>query len=75
MHGGTNIEMTRPMRRVEARLGVASLRAELLDRYERQGQTFAEIAEALGISQATVSRWMVRLGIEARFPGQRRKAS
>jgi len=66
-------ELTRPMRRTQARLG-RSLEAELRDRYDARGQTLAEIAAALGVSEATVSRWMARLGIEARFPGQRAKA-
>lgn len=58
------------MRRTEHRLG-RPLVDELRDRYETRGETMAEIATALGVSEATISRWMVRLGIEARFPGQR----
>lgn len=70
MAEGRTIKLTGPMRRVEGRLG-RPLAEELTDRYEVQGQNFAQIAEALGVSQATISRWMCRLGIEARFPGQR----
>lgn len=62
--------LTGPMRRIEQRVG-RSLEAELRDRYEARGQTLADIGADLGVSQATVSRWMARLGIEARFPGQR----
>lgn len=71
MNAATN--MTGPMRRTEARLG-RPLMDEIRERYETQGQTLAEIGAALGVSEATVSRWMVRLGIEARFPGQRKAA-
>lgn len=65
------IELTGPMRRVEQRVG-RPLVDEIRVRYETQ--TIAEIAEALGVSEATISRWMARLGIEARFPGQRPEA-
>jgi Sigma-70, region 4. len=61
------------MRRTEHRLG-RPLADELRDRYETRGETMAEIAQALGVSEATISRWMVRLGIEARFPGRRSEA-
>lgn len=63
--------LTGPMRRVEKRLG-RPLADELRERYETQ--TLAEIATALGVSEATISRWMARLGVEARFPGQRPEA-
>lgn len=68
MHDGTHL--TGPMQRTQAALG-RPLRDELVDRYENQGQTTTEIGAALGVSGATVSRWMARLGITARFPGQR----
>lgn len=64
---------TRPMRRTEHRLG-RSLEDEIRDRYENRGETMAEIGTALGVSEATISRWMGRLGIEARFPGRRPEA-
>lgn len=65
---------TRPMRRTEHRLG-RPLEDELRERYDVRGETMSEIAQALGVSEATISRWMVRLGIEARFPGQRSEVS
>lgn len=65
-----NIEMTRPMLRTQARLG-RSLADELRERYLERGETLAEIGSVLGVSEATVSRWLVRVGVEARFPGQR----
>lgn len=74
MDDGRTIEMTRPMRRIEARIG-RPIEDELTDRYLRQGQTLAEIGAALGVSEATVSRWLHRVGIEARFPGQRAKVA
>lgn len=74
MADGRNIELTGPMARTEARLG-RRLEDELRERYIERGQTFAEIGEALGVSQSTIHRWMVRLGIEARFPGQRARVA
>ncbi len=71
MQDERNNELTRPMRRVEARLG-RSLREYLTEAYALETQ--AEIAAALGISVSTVSRWMDRLGIETRFPGRRPEA-
>jgi hypothetical protein len=62
---------SRAMLRVEARLG-EPLEAWLAARY--QTQTQPQIASELGVSGATVSRWMRELGIEARFPGQRPEA-
>lgn len=69
----TTETFTRPMLRTEHRLG-RPLLDELTERYITRGETFAEIGAALGVSEGTISRWMVRLGIEARFPGQRSKA-
>jgi DNA-directed RNA polymerase specialized sigma24 family protein len=62
--------LTRPMERTEARIG-RPLRDEIAERYG-QGETTTEIGDALGVSASTVSRWMARLEIEARFPGQRK---
>lgn len=56
------------MLRVEERLG-RLLEEYLAERYQTQSQT--QIADELGVSGATVSRWMRELDIEARFPGQR----
>lgn len=59
------------MRRVEARIG-RPLEEFLAERYKVATQT--QIAEELGVSNASVSRWMSELAIEARFPGQRPEA-
>jgi len=61
------------MRKLSGKLG-RSLEAEIRDRYFDRGETMAEIGAALGVSEGTVSRWMARLGIEARFPGRRPEA-
>ena len=66
--------LTAPMERVQARIG-RDLREELDDRYNAVGQTQADIGRDLGVSAASVHRWMRRLGIEARFPGQRGRAA
>jgi len=60
---------TRPMRVVESRLE-RPLEDYIRERYVA-GSTQAEIARELGVNNATISRWMSLLGIEARFPGQR----
>lgn len=59
------------MVRTEARLG-RPLEEFFAERY--QTQTQPQIADELGVSVATVSRWMRELGIEARLPGQRPEA-
>jgi hypothetical protein len=61
---------SRAMQIVERRLG-APLEQWIAERYEA-GATQEEIGVELGIEGATVSRWMRELGIEARFPGQRK---
>lgn len=63
---------SRAMLRVERRLG-RTLEAYLAERYETLTQP--QIAEELGVSGATVSRWMNELGIESRLPGQRPKVA
>ena len=73
MHEGSanELRLTQPMRRVQARIG------RPLDEYIREQyevRTQAEIAAALGVTIGTISKWMARLGIEARFPGQRPEA-
>jgi hypothetical protein len=68
MHNGNAIFKTRAMVRLERRLG-RPLEDYLTDRY--QSRTQVEIADELGVSGATVSRWMLELGIETRFQGQR----
>lgn len=64
--------MTRPMLQMEARLE-RPLGEALTDLYHREGLTLAEVAARLGVSVTTVIRWMDRLGVETRFPGQRGK--
>jgi transposase-like protein len=64
---------TEPMRRVQARLG-RPLKDFLVQRYITDGCTTTEIAAELGLNAVTVTRWMRRLGIELRFPGQRGRA-
>lgn len=59
---------SRSMVRVETRIG-RPLEDFLAERYLVANQT--QIAAELGVSNATVSRWMRELDIETRFPGQR----
>jgi hypothetical protein len=59
---------SRAMLKVERRIG-RPLEAFLEEAY--QSKTQPQIAEELGISSASVSRWMAELGIEARLQGQR----
>jgi hypothetical protein len=68
MNEGRNNDLTGPMQRVEARLG-RPLREYLAEQYAVK--TLAEIGEELGVGESAVSRWMDRLGLERRFPGQR----
>lgn len=56
------------MVRVEARIG-RTLEEYFADRYATLTQP--QMAGELGVSDASVSRWMRELGIETRFPGQR----
>jgi DNA-binding transcriptional regulator LsrR (DeoR family) len=58
------------MQVMEARLG-EPLDAVISRMYHDQGMTLAQVADELGVTIGTVSRWMTTLGIEARFPGQR----
>lgn len=59
---------SRAMLRVEKRIG-RPLEEYFEEQYKAKTQT--QIAEELGISNASVSRWMVELGIETRLQGQR----
>lgn len=59
---------TRPMRRVEARIG-RPIEEFLAEGY--RSKTQEQLAEELGVDRSTVHRWMRDLDIEARFPGQR----
>jgi transposase len=60
------------MARIEARRGI-DLGAFLQQRYELEGRTQAEIADELGVDISTITRWMARLGIEARLFASDRK--
>lgn len=64
----TPIFKSRAMLRVEERIG-RPLEEYLAERYATLTQP--QIAEELGVSGASVSRWMRELEIETRFPGQR----
>lgn len=59
---------SRAMVRVEERIG-RTLEDYFAERYATLTQP--QMAEELGVSDASVSRWMRELGIETRFPGQR----
>lgn len=73
MNDGRVIEMTGPMRRVQARI------EQPLEDYLRASyasltlEGIAADLESKGVkvSQSTLHRWMRSYGIEARFPGQR----
>lgn len=79
--GRTNeIALTRPMRRVEARLD-RPLKDVLRELYVDRAMTLAEVGEELGrlanvqaLSVSTVSRWMERLELDRRFPGRQAEA-
>jgi DNA-binding MarR family transcriptional regulator len=60
------LALTRGMRRLQERRGI-DLEEYLRREYEERKRTQTEIAEELGVDNATVSRWMARLGIETRL--------
>lgn len=64
----TPIFKSRAMVRMELKLGRA-LEVALAEEYA--SKTTTQIAEAWGVSNATISRWLKELGIEARLQGQR----
>ena len=75
-----NAQLSRPMRRVEARLG-RPLKDVLHELYVGRAMTLAEVGAEVGrlagvqaLSVSTVSRWMDRLGLDRRFPGQTAEA-
>lgn len=63
-----SIFKSRAMLRVEERIK-QPIEDYLAERYLTRTQP--QIAADLGVSDATISRWMRELGIEARYPGQR----
>lgn len=68
----TPIFKSRAMVRAETRLG-RPLEVFLEERYQLATQE--QLAEEIGVSGATVSRWMRELGIETRLPNQRPPAA
>ncbi len=64
----TPLFKSRAMVRVETRIG-RPLEEYLAERYATLTQP--QIADELGVSGASISRWMRELGIEARLPNQR----
>jgi transposase len=72
MHDARTNE-TKPMGRVQSRIG-RPLEGYLKERYLADGLTTTEIGRELGLSSATVRRWLMAFGVELRFPGQRGKA-
>lgn len=61
---------TRAMQILEGRLG-EPLEVFIRRRYVDEGATLRDVADELGLSVGTVSRWLPQLGVPARFPGQR----
>lgn len=55
---------------MEHRLG-EPIESYLYRRYVIEGATTIAIGDDLGLNNATVSRWLATLGIEARLTGQR----
>jgi transposase len=73
--------LTKPMRRVQSRLG-RPLAEVIRELYHDQGMTQAEVGAAIAreagvtpLAASTVMRWMDRLGIDPRMPGQRPPAA
>ena len=61
---------SKAMQRLEFRLG-EPLEVYLTRRYHADGVTLYAIADDLGLSVGTVSRWFSSLGIETRMTGPR----
>ena len=64
---------SRAMQRLEHRLG-EPVEAYLSRRYHGDGATLYMLADDLGLSVGTLSRWFGILGIETRLTGPRAKA-
>jgi len=45
---------------------------ELVDLYERQQKTIAELSQYYGVARGTISRWLARVGIPSRRRGKPR---
>lgn len=65
---------TRHMQLLEAKLG-RSLAEVLEELYLDREWTLAQVAAEYGVSEGTISDWLRRVGIDARRPGPRRKAT
>lgn len=61
------------MQITEHRLG-RPLEDVLRELYVDEGLTVKQVAARLGVSSASISRWMSELGIEARYVGQSKVA-
>lgn len=62
------------MQLIEQRLG-RPLDEFLRERYDVDRRTTQEIADELGVTNGTISRWMAALGIEARLIGPRKSVA
>lgn len=69
----TIVLKSRGMQLVEHRLG-RPLDEVLTELYIDQGMTVKQVAAEIGVSTASVSRWMSELGIQARYIGTRKVA-
>lgn len=69
----TIVLKSRGMQLVEHRLG-QPLEKVLTDLYVERGMTVKQVAAEIGVSTASVSRWMSELGIEARYIGTKKAA-
>lgn len=69
----TIVLKSRGMQLVEHRLG-RPLEDVLTELYVDQGMTVKQVATELGVSGASVSRWMSELGIAARYIGSKKAA-
>ena len=67
----TKILKSRGMQLVEHRLE-RPLEEVLTELYHGEHLTVKQVGERLGVSGASVSRWMAELGIEARYIGPER---
>lgn len=69
----SNVVKSRGMQLVEHRLG-RPLADVLQELYVDEGLTVKQVAARIGVSSASVSRWMAELGIEARYIGGQKVA-
>lgn len=67
----TFVFKSRGMQLVEHRLG-RPLEVVLTELYISQGMTVREVAAEIGVSTASISRWMSELGIAARYIGPKK---